>query len=63
MAKTIGQMNKLDYVHEYSKEKYDRINLSCPKGTKDEWRAAADAEGLSLSAYVMKAVSEYQQRN
>lgn len=40
----------------YLKEKTDDIRVRAPKGTKDRWRAAAEAEGKSLQAFIMAAV-------
>ena len=43
-------------TQKYVKENYDRVALSFQKGHKDRWKAAADAAGESLTAYIMKAV-------
>lgn len=40
----------------YLKEKTDDIRVRTPKGTKDRWRAAAEAEGKSLQAFIIAAV-------
>lgn len=37
-------------------EKLDEIKIRPPKGTKERWRAAADARGLSLQAFIIDAV-------
>ena len=42
----------------YLKEKTDHISMTVPKGTKDRWRAAAEAKGLSMSRYVINAVED-----
>ena len=44
------------YKHNFAKEHYDRVNLNIPKGRKDEWKAMAAAEGLSLSEWIIKKV-------
>jgi len=46
------------YINEYQKEKYDRITVLVDKGKKDVYKEAAENEGLSLSAFVMKCVDE-----
>ena len=46
------------YINEYQKEKYDRITVLVDKGKKDLYKEAAEKEGLSLSAFVMKCVDE-----
>ena len=43
-------------TQKYMKEHYERIHIAVPKGQKDLIKAAADAAGESLTAYVMKAV-------
>lgn len=40
----------------YNARNYDRINLSIPKGLKEEWQAAAASVGQSLNAYILEAV-------
>ena len=40
----------------YLKEKTDSIQIRTPKGTKDIWRAAADAQGKSLQQFIIDAV-------
>ena len=40
----------------YNARNYDRINLSIPKGLKEEWQASAQQAGLSLNAYILEAV-------
>ena len=42
----------------YAEKTYDRIQLLAPKGKKAEIKAYADKMGESLSAYVLKAVTE-----
>ena len=40
---------------------YDRVNLVLKKDTsptKDEVQAAADAEGVSMNAYIVAAISQ-----
>ena len=40
----------------YLKEKTDSIQIRTPKGTKDVWRAAAEAEGKSMQQFIIDAV-------
>lgn len=62
--KTIGGVilgwveNKLARTKEYNKEKYEQITMRVPKGTKEKIKAAAEAAGISLTAYIMAAVNE-----
>ena len=48
--------------NKYISKAYDRINLLVPKGVKDEIKAAADAAGQSVNAYILDAVRERMQR-
>ena len=34
----------------------DEIKVRPPKGTKERWRAAAEAEGLSLQQFIISTV-------
>jgi len=40
----------------YNKKAYDTIMLRVYKGRKDDVQAAAERAGLSLSAYIVKAI-------
>ena len=40
----------------YRAKAYDRIELQVPKGTRDRWRALAEAESKSLTAYIVSRV-------
>lgn len=40
----------------YNRKAYDEIKLRVYKGRKADLQAAADKAGLSLSAYIVKAV-------
>ena len=48
-------------VNKYIAKAHDRVNLVLKKDTsptKDEVQAAADAEGVSLNAYIVAAISQ-----
>lgn len=49
-------------VTKYVKEKYDRVVLTMPKGKRDTIKAAADAVGESVNAYISQAVDERMER-
>ncbi len=40
----------------YRAKAYDQINIQVPKGTRDRWRALAEQEGKSLTAYIVSRV-------
>lgn len=42
----------------YQAANYDRINILTPKDYKTKVKAAADAAGVSLSAYIIEAIEE-----
>ena len=45
--------------NKYIAKAYDRVNLVLKKDTSpDEVQAAADAEGVSLNAYIVAAISQ-----
>lgn len=46
----------------YNLKTYDRINTITPKGGKDRIKAAADAAGQSVNAYILQAIAERMQR-
>ena len=48
-------------MNKYIAKAYDRVNLVLKKDTsptKDEVQAAADAEGVSLNAYIVAAIRQ-----
>ena len=49
-------------VHNYVRNKYDRINITVPKGRKAEIQDAAESAGESLNAYVVGAIDERMER-
>ena len=55
----MSEFNKSKYIQEYMKQSYDRVNVQVSKGKKAEWSEKAKAAGLSLNAYITRAVDEY----
>lgn len=55
----MGNFDAVKYANEYIKQSYDRINLTVAKGKKAEWNEKAKAAGMSLNAYIARAVDEY----
>lgn len=45
------------YVKKHQQEKTDMVVVRPPKGTKSEWRDAADVCGVSLQRFVIDAVN------
>ena len=44
-----------EYVKKHQ-SKCDSVTVRPEKGTKDRWRAAADARGISLQRFIIEAV-------
>lgn len=42
----------------YLQEKTDDIRLRLPRGTKERWKSAADAAGVSMTLFVRDAVEK-----
>lgn len=40
----------------YRAKAYDQVCIQVPKGTRDRWRALAEQEGKSLTAYIVSRV-------
>lgn len=44
--------------NKYNAKAYDRVSLMLPKGNRDIIRAYAEANGLSLNAYINNLIAE-----
>lgn len=58
--------NKADataYQNKFIAEKYDRINLTVPKGRKAEVQAHAVAHGKSVNGFINEAIDEKMARD
>lgn len=60
MANTTKAAQKA--VNKYIKNNYDRINLTIPKGKKEEYKSIAEAEGKSLNQFIIDAINEKIER-
>lgn len=49
---------KLSYIAQYQKDKYDRITVMSPKGTKEKLKAAATLKNMSVSEFVLNCVTK-----
>lgn len=50
--------NQIKRQNKFIAEKYDRFTLTFPKGKKEEYKAHAEAQGLSLNGYINKLIAE-----
>ena len=51
------------YKNQFSKENYDRVNLTVPKGHKSVLQAHAETQGESLNSFINRAANETMQRD
>jgi len=49
---------ELSYIAQYQKDKYDRITVMSPKGTKEKVKAAATLKGMSSSEFVLNCINK-----
>lgn len=49
-------VRKAKWQNDYIDRKYDRINLTVPKGKKEKIQSAAKASGESVNAYINRAI-------
>lgn len=49
-------------VNKYIAEKLDRVNLTMPKGKKEEIKARADSMGLSVNAFINLAIDNMMEQ-
>lgn len=50
--------NQIAYQNDYNRQKYDRINLTMPKGKKECVRIAAAAAGQSVNEFINTAIDK-----
>lgn len=55
MATTKAQQKA---VHKYVKSNYDRLDLTVPKGRKEEIKAFASAHGESVNSFINRLINE-----
>ena len=50
-------------TNKYIAKAYDRVNLTLPKGRKDEVKAHAEQHGESLNGFIQRAIEETIERD
>lgn len=50
--------DKISYNNQFNANAYDRINLTVPKGKKDEIKAHAESLGESVNGYIWRLIQE-----
>lgn len=58
MPKNKKEFNQFEYQNQYISEKYDRINLTMPRGEKAIIKEKAAAVGESVNEYINKAIKQ-----
>lgn len=53
---------ELSYIAQYQKDKYDRITVMAPKGTKEDVKRAAELKGVKMSVFVLDCVLKELER-
>ena len=56
------KFNKTAYKNQFIAETYDRINLTVPKGRKQEIKEFAEANGESVNGYINRIIEENMKR-
>ena len=59
----MDKTEKSAYRNSWIAEKLDRVNLTMPKGNKEQVKETADRLGLSLNAYINLAIDERMERD
>ena len=59
----MDKSEKSAYRNGWIAEKLDRVNLTMPKGKKEQVKETADTLGLSLNAYINLAIDERMERD
>lgn len=52
------KFDKIAYNNQFNANAYDRINLTVPKGKKDEIKAHAEILGESVNGYIWRLIQE-----
>jgi predicted HicB family RNase H-like nuclease len=52
-----------DYKRQFNAEKYDRLEITVPKGKKPELQTHAQSNGESLNGFVNRAIDETLERD
>lgn len=50
-------------TNRYISKAYDRVNVTMPKGRKDEIKAHATAQGESVNAFINRAIDNQMERD
>lgn len=54
----MAEFNQIQYQNQYNKEKYDRVNLTMPKGKKDLLKTAAAERNMSVNEFINALIDQ-----
>lgn len=57
------KFNKVSYNNKFIAEKYDRVNLTMPKGKKEIVNNHAEKKDESLNSFINRAIDEAIERD
>lgn len=58
-----GKFDKVAYNNQFNAQAYDRINLTVPKGKRQEIREYAEKRGESVNGYINRLIEEDMRKN
>jgi hypothetical protein len=58
-----GKFDKVAYNNQFNAQAYDRINLTVPKGKRQEIREYAEKRGESVNGYINRIIEEDMRKN
>lgn len=58
----MSEFDAVKYKNDYIKQNYDRVNLTLPKGKKEQIKAAAAAVSMSLNEFINAAIDAYMKK-
>ena len=59
----MDKSEKSAYRNNWIAEKLDRVNLTMPKGKKEQVKEIADKIGMSLNSYINLAIDERMEKD
>ena len=55
----MSDFDSVKYKNDFIKKNYDRINLTVPKGKKEQIKDAASLKGMSVNEYINAALDAF----
>lgn len=51
-----SRKKNIAYKNEFNRQRYDRVSVMAPSGSREEWRKAGETKGMSLNAFIINSV-------